>query len=66
MGDAGLDRHSQRMGAIALPLWPQYTGKGIQVGVEDFAGNFNQSLFLPDSLGGAFPEDKDPKVIFYG
>ncbi|MFB8796713.1 MAG: S8 family serine peptidase [Microcoleus sp.] len=47
-----------------LPLWPQYTGKGIKVGVidggidgnhEDFAGNFDQSLSLPDSLGGPFP-----------
>ena len=53
-----------------LPLWPQYTGKGIKVGVidngidgnhEDFAGNFNQSLSLPDSLGGAFPQDQNPK-----
>ncbi|MEG4278683.1 S8 family serine peptidase, partial [Microcoleus sp. MON1_C1] len=47
-----------------LPLWPQYTGKGIKVGViddgvdgnhEDFAGNFDKSLSLPDSLGGPFP-----------
>ncbi len=52
-----------------LPLWPQYTGKGIKVGVvddgidgnhEDLAGNFNQSLSLPNDLGGPFPEDKDP------
>ncbi|MEG5019335.1 S8 family serine peptidase, partial [Microcoleus sp. B4-C2] len=47
-----------------LPLWPFYTGKDIKVGVvddgldgnhEDFAGNFNQSLSLPDNLGGPFP-----------
>ncbi|WP_333383487.1 S8 family serine peptidase, partial [Microcoleus sp. B4-D4] len=47
-----------------LPLWPQYTGKGIKVGViddaidgnhEDFAGNFDLSLSLPDSEGGPFP-----------
>ena len=47
-----------------VPLWPFYTGKDIKVGVvdngvegyhEDLAGNFNQSLSLPDSLGGPFP-----------
>ncbi|MEG5048672.1 S8 family serine peptidase, partial [Microcoleus sp. B4-C1] len=47
-----------------LPLWPQYTGKGIKVGViddgtegnhEDFAGNFDLSLSLPDGSGGPFP-----------
>jgi len=48
-----------------VPLWPQYTGKGIKVGViddgidgnhEDFEGNFNESLSLPNNLGGPFPQ----------
>jgi Ca2+-binding RTX toxin-like protein len=47
-----------------LPLWPYYTGNGIKVGVvddgidgnhEDFVGNFDQLLSLPDALGGPFP-----------
>ncbi|MEP6517394.1 S8 family serine peptidase [Microcoleus vaginatus] len=51
-----------------VPLWPFYTGKGVKVGViddgidgnhEDFAGNFDQSLSLPDSLGGPFPVTKE-------
>ena len=51
-----------------LPLWPQYTGKGIKVGViddgtegnhEDFAGNFDLSLSLPDGSGGPFPAKAD-------
>ncbi|MEK0193537.1 S8 family peptidase, partial [Microcoleus anatoxicus] len=47
-----------------LPLWPQYTGEGITVGViddgidgnhKDFAGNFDASLSLPNNLGGPLP-----------
>ncbi|MGB8690094.1 MAG: S8 family serine peptidase [Microcoleus sp.] len=48
-----------------LPLWPQYTGKGIKVGVvddgvevnhEDFKGNF---VSLPGETGGFLPETAD-------
>ncbi|MGB7712000.1 MAG: S8 family serine peptidase, partial [Microcoleus sp.] len=50
-----------------LPLWPQYTGKGIKVGIlddgiegthEDLAGNFNKDLSLSDTLGGPYPKTK--------
>ncbi|MEG4634793.1 S8 family serine peptidase, partial [Microcoleus sp. AR_TQ3_B6] len=51
-----------------LPLWPQYTGKDITVGViddgvdgnhKDFAGNFNENLSLSKELGGPFPKELD-------
>jgi Ca2+-binding RTX toxin-like protein/subtilisin-like proprotein convertase family protein len=56
-GTAGIDIN-------VLPLWPQYTGKGIKVGVvddgidgthEDLKDNFNKSLSLLQSDGSLFP-----------
>jgi Ca2+-binding RTX toxin-like protein/subtilisin-like proprotein convertase family protein len=65
----GVDKGTPGIDLNVLPLWPQYTGKGIKVGViddgidgnhEDLAGNFALSLSLPADSGGPFPAtDRD-------